>query len=98
MTKELHRKTAIRFMKPDEFQVNDVTVDLIDDPENYLPLEGIFVSFTTKNLLKKLFNDGEIYKLQYNNVFEAARTFYKESWKYVIKKMDMTDAFWNHPV
>ena len=85
-------------MKPDEFQVNDVTVDLIDDPENYLPLEGIFVSFTTKNLLKKLFNDGEIYKLQYNNVFEAARTFYKESWKYVIKKMDMTDAFWNHPV
>ena len=97
MTKELHRKTAIRFMKPDAFQVNDVTVDLIDDLENYLPLEEIFVSFTTKNLLKKLFSDGEIYKLQYN-VLEAARTFYKESLKYVIKKMDMTDAFWNHPV
>ena len=38
------------------------------------------------NLLKKLFNDGEIDKLQYNNVLEAARAFYKESLRYVIKK------------
>ena len=34
MTKELHRKIAIRFMKQDALQVNDITVDLIDDPEN----------------------------------------------------------------
>ena len=80
-------------MKPDAFQVNDITVDLLDDPENYLPLEEIFVGFTTKNLLKKLFNDGEIDKLQYDNVLEAARAFYKESLRCVIKKMDMTDAF-----
>ena len=64
MTKELHKKIAIRFMKPDAFQVNDITVVLIDDPENYLPLKEMFVGFTTKNLLKKLFNDGEIDKLQ----------------------------------
>ena len=51
-------------MKPDAFQVNDITVVLIDDPENYLPLKEMFVGFTTKNLLKKLFNDGEIDKLQ----------------------------------
>ena len=80
-------------MKPDAFQVNDITVDLLDDPENYLPLEEIFVGFTTKNLLKKLFNDGEIDKLQYDNVLEAARALYKESLRCVIKKMDMTDAF-----
>ena len=87
-------------MKPDAFQVNDITVDLIDDPENYLPLWSwkLFVGFTTKNLLKKLFNDGEIDKLQYDNVLEAARAFYKESLRCVIKKMDMTDAFWNHAV
>ena len=85
-------------MKLDAFQVNDVTVDLIDNPWNYLPLEEIFVSFTMKNLLKKLFNDGEIYKLQYNNVLEATRAFYKENLRYVIRKMDMTDALWNHPV
>ena len=66
-------------MKPDAFRVNDITVDLLDDPENYLPLEEIFVGFTTKNLLKKLFNDGEIDKLQYDNVLEAARALYKES-------------------
>ena len=29
----------------------DITVDLIGDLENYLPLEESFVVFTTKNLL-----------------------------------------------
>ena len=85
MTKELHRKIAIKFMKPDAFQVNDITFDLIDVSKNYLPLEEIFASFTTKNLLKKLFHDGEIDKLQYNNVSEAARVFYKESLRNVTK-------------
>ena len=50
MTKELHRKIAIRFMKPNSFQVNGITVDLIDDSENYLPLEEIFVGFTDRKL------------------------------------------------
>ena len=30
-------------------------------------------------ILKKLFNGGEIDKLQYSNVLEAAHAFYKES-------------------
>ena len=37
-------------MKPVAFQVNGIFVDLIDDQENFLQLEEIFVSFTTKNL------------------------------------------------
>ena len=52
ITKGLDRKIAMRFMKADAFQVNDITVNLIDDPENYLPFQEILVSFTTKNLLK----------------------------------------------
>ena len=98
MTKELHRKITIQFMKPDAFQVNGITVNLIDDAENYMPLVEFFVGFTTKNLLKKLFNDGEIDKLQYNNVLETACAFYEESLRYVIKRMSMTDMFWNHAV
>ena len=50
MTKKSHRKTTIQFMKPGAFQVNGIFVNLIDDQENFLPLEEIFVSFTTKNL------------------------------------------------
>ena len=42
MTKELHRKITIRFMKPDAFQVNGITVNLIDDAENYLLLVEFF--------------------------------------------------------
>ena len=37
-----------------------------------------------ENLLKKLFNDCEIDKLQYSNALEAARAFYKESLRHVI--------------
>ena len=50
MTKKSNRKTTIQFMKPVAFQVNGIFVDLIDDQENFLQLEEIFVSFTTKNL------------------------------------------------
>ena len=85
-------------MKADGFQVNDITVDLIDDPENYLTLEEVFIGFTTQNLLKKLFNGGEIDKLQYNNVLEAGRALYKESLRYVVKKIDMIDTLWKHAV
>ena len=53
MAKELHRKIAIPFMKPNSFQVNGITVDLIDDSENYLPLEEIFVGFTDRKLTQK---------------------------------------------
>ena len=63
-----------------------------------MPLEEIFVGFTTKNLLKKLFSDNEIDNLQYSNVLEAARAFYKESLRYIIKRTDMTDTFWSHAV
>ena len=61
-------------MKLDAFQVNNITVYLTDVLENYLPLEEIIVGFTTKKLLKKIFNDGEIDKLQHN-VLEAAHAF-----------------------
>ena len=61
-------------MKLDAFQVNNITVYLTDVLENYLSLEEIIVGFTTKKLLKKIFNDGEIDKLQHN-VLEAAHAF-----------------------
>ena len=53
-------------------------------------------AFQQRTYSKKLFNDGEIVKLQYNNVLEAAREFYKECLRSVIQKMDMTDTFWSH--
>ena len=55
MTKELHQKIAIEFMKPDAFQVNDITVNLIDDPENYLPLEE-FLSVLQQRTYTKIYS------------------------------------------
>ena len=55
MTKELHQKIAIEFMKPDAFQVYDITVNLIDDPENYLPLEE-FLSVLQQRTYTKIYS------------------------------------------
>ena len=55
MTKELDQKIATEFMKPDAFQVNDITVNLIDDPENYLPLEE-FLSVLQQRTYTKIYS------------------------------------------
>ena len=56
-----------------------------------------FSSVLQQKLTQNLLNDGEIDKLQYNNILEAARAFHKESLRYVIKKINMTDI-WSHAV
>ena len=67
-------------MKPVAFQVNGIFVDLIDDQENFCNLRKFLSVLQQRTyILKKIFNDGEIDKLQYSNVLEAAHAFYKES-------------------
>ena len=79
MTRELTGKLAMRFMIPDSFRGKDITVEIIDDSDNYLPLDEVFIGFTTKQMLKKLFNDGDIDKLQHDNVLRTSVAFYRES-------------------
>ena len=98
MTRELTGKLAMRFMIPDSFRGKDITVEIIDDSDNYLPLDEVFIGFTTKQMLKKLFNDGDIDKLQHDNVLRASVAFYRESLRYVLTKMDMNNTFWLHAV
>ena len=64
-------------MITDTFRGKDITVEMIDDSDNYLHSDEVFIRFTTKQMLKKLFNDGDIHKLQY--VLRASIEFYIES-------------------
>ena len=73
-----------------------VTIDILEHEDNYLPLNEIFVGFNTKQMLKKLFNDGSIDQNKYDKVLKAAVAFYKESLRFLLTKMDMSCSFWQH--
>ena len=78
VTNELTRKFAMRFMLPECYQgQRQVTIDMLEYEDNYLPLNEVFVGFNTKQMLKKLFNDGSIDQNEYDKVLKAAVAFYK---------------------
>ena len=80
MTKELIRKIASRFLKTSCYHGENITDEgIIDDPDNYLPLDEVFIGFSTRQKLNKLFKEGGIDQAQYNTVPEAAIAFYRES-------------------
>ena len=49
MTKELIRKIASRFLKTSCYHGEDITDgDIIDNADNYLPLNEVFIGFSTR--------------------------------------------------
>ena len=98
VTKSLVKKIGSRFLDPSCFVEGTVTEEIIDDEENYLPLEEVFIGLLTRKKLKKLFFEGDINKTQYNLIPKAAIAFYRESLRYVLNKMDMKSSFWSHAV
>ena len=54
-------------------QVSDINID------NHKPQEELFIGFCTKNLLNKLFKDGEISALDKQNFFAVVLAFYSEA-------------------
>ena len=95
MTKELIRKTISHFLKTSCYHGEDIIDEIIiDDADNYLPLDEVFIGFSTRQKLNKLFKEGDIDQTQYNSVPEAAISVYRESLRYVLDKMDMSCSFW----
>ena len=96
MTDALACKSGMRFLTPDV--LDEITIKTIEDEENYLPLSNVFVGMCTCKTLRKLLNGGIIADAQYNLMLKAAQDFYKDSLKYVLKKMDTSEGFWKHAV
>ena len=66
MTKELIRKIASRFLKTNcDHEEDIVDEDIIDDTDNYLPLDEVFMGFSTRQKLNKIFKEGDIDQTQY---------------------------------
>ena len=99
MTQNLVRKIASRFLTPECYRdVDIITQDIIDDSNNYLPNAEVFLGFSTRQKLKKLFNERDISDAQFDSVPRAAIAFYRESLRYVLNKMDMSASFWKQAV
>ena len=97
ITRDLIKKIAMRFLKP-EVICQGITLEVLADEENFLPLDSVFVGLTTKGLLKKKLNDGDITQGSYNICLLGAREFYRTFLQYILKKMNMTDTLWAHAV
>ena len=87
MTKELHRKITIRFMKPDAFQVNGITVNLIDDAENYLLLVEFFSVLQQRTYSKNY--SMMVRLISYNTI-----TFWRQHVHFTKKVWDMLLKGW----
>ena len=59
-------------------------------------MNEVVLGFNTKEMLKKLFNDGSIDQNEHDNVLKAAVAFYKENLRCLLTKMDMSCSFWQH--
>ena len=80
-TKELIRIIVSRFFKTS-----------YHDADNYLPLDEVFICFSTRQKLR------DIDEKHYNTVSEPAAAFYRESLRYVLDRMNMSCSFWRQAV
>ena len=77
MTKYLQRKLGSRFLKT--HLLDNLTENVINDENNYLPSEDVFLGLVTRNLLRKKVEDGDLSVVQWDKFFEAVIAIYRES-------------------
>ena len=88
VTKQLQRKLGIRFVQIR--LLDNLTEDVIDDENNYLPSEDIFLGLVTRNLLRKKVEDGDLSVGQHDKFIKATIAFYRESLWYTLLKIMLT--------
>ena len=71
-------------------QVSDINID------NHKPQEELFIGICTKNLLNKLFEDGEISALDKQKFFAEVLAFYSEVFSFGVEKLPTNDSVLKH--
>ena len=83
MTKSLAHKIAGRFILQDK-PLSDITINLIENEDNYVSLKDLFLGLMTKSMLNDLLENGDISEVQYEKFIAVAIEFYKVSLKYAL--------------
>ena len=87
-TKQLQRNLGSCFLQIN--LLDNLTEDVDDDENNYLPSEDIFLGLVTCNLLRKKAEDGDLSVGQHDKFIKATIAFYRESLWYTLLKIMLT--------
>ena len=86
--KQLQRNLGSRFLQT--HLLDNLTEDVIDDENNYLLSEDIFLGLVTRNLLRKKVEDGDLSVGQHDKFIKATIAFYRESLWYTLLNIMLT--------
>ena len=78
--------------------ISEITINLIENVDNYVSLKDVFLGRMTKSKLIDLFRYDDISEVQYEKCEVGAIQFYKVSLKYDLEKMNIEALFWKDAV
>ena len=91
-----------RFMSPQivtQYKNSEISDDeikiLVNDEENRLSRNHLFVGFFVKTQVKKLLDDGDIKKRQYDMLFNACLIFHKTDFLYALENFPVNNVYLN---
>lgn len=61
-----------------------------------MPLENVFLGITTKAILNRKLNEGDITQKQFKTCLHSNLAFYRMSLEYLLQKMDTSKTLWVH--
>ena len=92
-----------RFMSPQivtQYKNSEISDDeiiiLVNDEENHLPRNHLFVALLVKTHVKKLLDDGDITKRQYDMLFNDSLIFHKNCFSYALKNFPVNNDLLKH--
>ena len=97
MTKSFARKIARRSILREKLQ-SYITINLIENEDNYVSLKDVSLGLMTKSKLNDLLENGDLSEVQYEKFVVVDIEFYKVSLKYILEKMSVEALFWKHAV
>ena len=87
----LAKKIATRIVKPQCIKDTEISNLDLDDEDIFKPPQSVFLGGMTKGKLDKLLNEGDISASVYSTFFTAAKSYFTESLRYILKKFPINN-------
>ena len=71
---------------------------MIQDPDNLLAQDKLFLNYLARSQIEKLLSEGDISQFGYDNFFDARQAFHKEAFLYALKWFPLNDNLLNEAV
>lgn len=98
LKKLLTKFITIQAFKNDKNEEIDITKVDYESPDNHLDESKMTIGLVTKQLSKKLFEDGEISGNEKRKFYTAVKAFYLDSVNQALKKLPFSDSVLNNSI